>query len=205
MYMTNRPILLYCKLCQSFTLHNINIYCIYACKLVQIISNHNNSNKLAVFIVLHHVTSGMPDLRLHQAQRSVHRAGQQPAVQYAAMKMEPTQSLKYIHPTTAPLHWYCLFLLDIYCLNLPQQQKHPNIETYHIKIVFRRLLQSFTFLENRPNAKSRSMSLAERYVQIKSYRAAKTLQSSRLSNHQLLGNAYKRTTLLRCKCCLNWI
>ena len=78
-----------------------------------------------------------------------------------------------------------------------------HIETYHIKIVFRRLLQSFTFLENRPNAKSRSMSLAERYVQIKSYRAAKTLQSSRLSNHQLLGNAYKRTTLLRCKCCLS--
>ena len=46
------------------------------------------------------------------------------------------------------------------------------------------------------------MSLAERYVQIKSL-AAKTLQSSRLSNHQLLGNAYKQTTLLRCKCYLS--
>lgn len=80
-----------------------------------------------------------------------------------------------------------------------EASEHWNIS----KLSSARLLQSFPFLENRPNAKSKSMSLAERYVQIKSYRAAKTLQSSRLSNHQLLGNAYKRTTLLRCKCCLS--
>ncbi len=114
---------------------------------MQIGANHNNSNKLAVFIVLHHVTSGMPDLRLHQAQRSVHRAGQQPAVQYATMKTEPTQSLKYIHPTTAPL-CQCIAIAS-FCSTSTAWTCHSSrsIRTLkHIKIVFRKASAVFYFL-----------------------------------------------------------